>query len=160
MQTFTVHEPPEPPSDRIDRAERLTFVRDGFSWTAAVFAPVWLLAHRLWWALLAYLAVIAGLQVLNSQTRLDPDWLMIAGIALNLLVGFEADTLRRWGLDRRGWQTLGSVTGKNMGECERRFFDEWLVSQPVLAARPRDTASPTLGTRLRRPWGALFGSRL
>ena len=49
MLTFTVHEPPDPPADRIDRAERLAFVRDGFSWSAALFTPVWLLAHRLWW---------------------------------------------------------------------------------------------------------------
>ena len=44
MLTFTVHEPPNPPADRIDRAESLVFIKDGFSWIAALFAPLWLLA--------------------------------------------------------------------------------------------------------------------
>jgi hypothetical protein len=55
MRTFTVHEAPDPPADRIDRAAGLAFVRDGFSWSAALFTPIWLLAYRLWWPLLGYL---------------------------------------------------------------------------------------------------------
>ena len=54
MLTFTVHEPPNPPADRIERADKLVFVKDGFSWMAALFAPLWMLVHRLWWALLGY----------------------------------------------------------------------------------------------------------
>jgi hypothetical protein len=28
---------------------------------------------------------------------------------------------------------LGSVSGRNAEDCERRFFDMWLPTQPVLA---------------------------
>ena len=59
MLTFTVHEPPDPPADRIDRAEKLVFIKDGFSWIAAVFGPLWMIFHRLWWALLGFLLVLA-----------------------------------------------------------------------------------------------------
>ena len=38
MLTFTVHEPPNPPADRVDRAESLVFIKDGFSWAAALLA--------------------------------------------------------------------------------------------------------------------------
>jgi hypothetical protein len=58
----------------------------------------------------------------------------LAAFALNILIGFEADTLRRWGLERRGWHTVATVTGANAAECERRFFDSWLPTQPILAA--------------------------
>ena len=104
MLTFTVHEQPNPPADRIDRAERLTFVRDGFSWTAALFAPVWLLAHRLWWPFLGYLAAEGVIELVRQSELLHP-----------------------------GWTTLGSVSGRNAEDCERRFYDTWLPSQPVLA---------------------------
>ena len=30
MRTYTVHEQPNPPADRIDRAEKLVFIKDGF----------------------------------------------------------------------------------------------------------------------------------
>lgn len=133
MQTFTVHEPPNPPADRVDRAESLAFVRDGFSWPAALFAPIWLLVHRLWWALAGFVAIAGGLELLKYATLLDQRWIALALFALNLLVGLEADTLRRWALDRRGWRVLGSVTGRSAAECERRFYELWLPTQPILA---------------------------
>jgi hypothetical protein len=156
MPTFTVHEPPNPPADRIDRAERLVFVKDGFSWLAAVFGPVWLLAHRLWWPLLGYVLLSAAFQLLLTYIPvLDPGWIGLAGLALSLLIGFEADTLRRWGLRRRGWTALGTVTGKTASECERRFFDAWLPMQPILASGGQTQASAGGWQRL----GSLAGAR-
>jgi hypothetical protein len=133
MRSYTVHEPPNPASDRIDRAEGLVFVRDGFSWTAALFAPVWLIVHRLWWPLLGYVVLSGSIEFLRLATALDTGWTTLAVVGLHLLIGFEADALRRWTLDRRGWRTVGSVTGRSAEECERRFFDQWLPAQPVIA---------------------------
>jgi hypothetical protein len=134
MPTYTVHEPPAPAADRVDRAESLVFVKDGFSWLAALFAPLWLIVNRLWWPLLGYVLISAAFQLMTHVAGFDQRWMGLAGLALNLLVGFEADTLRRWGLERRGWRTVGMVTGRSASECERRFFDGWLPSQPIIAA--------------------------
>ena len=62
MQTFTVHEPPNAPADRVDRAESLLFIKDGFSWGAALFGPLWLLAHRLWWPLIGYIIAYGAIE--------------------------------------------------------------------------------------------------
>ena len=59
-------------------------------------------------------------------------------LGLNLLIGFEADTLRRWALDRSGWRMLGSVSGRTVAECERRFFDGWLPSAAHHCSRRAD----------------------
>ena len=136
MRTYTIHEQPDPAADRIDRAERLVFVKDGFSWAAALFAPIWLIVHRLWWPLVGYVAISAVFEIAQNIGSFDQRWLGLAGLALHLLIGFEADTLRRWGLERRGWRTVGTVTGASAAECERRFFDAWLPTQPILAAGP------------------------
>src|SRR5262245_34397319 len=143
MISFTVHERPDPPADRIDRAAGMMFVRDGFSWSAALFTPVWMLVHRLWWPLLAYIVAAGALELLRQTIAIDPGWLTVATVALGLLIGLEAATLRRWGLARRGWSTLGSVSGRNAEDCERRFFDLWLPSQPVLAQRAAAADSST-----------------
>jgi Protein of unknown function (DUF2628) len=146
MLTFTVHEPITPPADRVDRAESLLFVKDGFSWTAAVFAPIWLLASRLWLPLLGYLVVSAILQTARWLFAFDPSWMVLGTLALHLLVGLEAGALRQWSLQRRGWSNLGAVTGKSVAECERRFVEAWLPAQPIIAPRPNaGGAEPSQG---------------
>jgi len=155
MLTFTVHEPPNPPADRVDRAESLVFIKDGFSWAAALLAPIWLLVQRLWWPLLAVVVLYGGFELIKRATGVDQRWVGLAILALNLLIGFEADTLRRWALERRGWRTLGSVTGKTAAECERRFFESWLPTQPIIA--PRAEQRPVGGGWRRL--GGLIGAR-
>jgi hypothetical protein len=154
MPTYTVHEPPVPAADRIDRAESLVFVKDGFSWLAALFAPLWLIVNRLWWPLLGYVLISAIFQLMTQVVGFDQRWIGLAGLAVNLLVGLEADTLRRWGLERRGWRTVGMVTGKSASECERRFFDGWLPSQPIIAAGARSRTGSGGWRRL----GGLIGA--
>ena len=154
MLTFTVHEPPNPPPDRVDRAESLVFIKDGFGWVAALFAPIWLIVYRLWWPLLGFVVLSGGFELIKRVTGVDQRWVGLAVLALNLMIGFEADTLRRWALERRGWRTLGSVTGKTAAECERRFFETWLPTQPIIAP-PADPPARSGWRRL----GGLIGAR-
>ncbi|MEQ1672789.1 MAG: DUF2628 domain-containing protein [Hyphomicrobium sp.] len=133
LLTFTVHEPPDAGADRIDRASELRFVKDGFSWVTALFPPFGLAMSQLWLPLAAYLvftgAAVAALAALGvSETSITT-----AVIALQVFMGFEHSSLQRWSLDNDGWQMLGTVTGKTLDECERRFFESWLPGQPMIA---------------------------
>jgi hypothetical protein len=146
MQTYTVHEPPGGPADRIERADRLVFVKDGFSLAAALFTPFWMLAHRLWLALLIYVAALAGLELAVWAADLMQEtagWIMVA---LHVLVGFESDAIRRWTLGRRGYRLIGSVTGRGWDECERRFLEAWLAEQPFVSPKALE-AQPGWGSR-------------
>jgi hypothetical protein len=139
VKVFTVHEPPQPPADRIERGEQLAFVRDGFSWGAALFGPLWILANGLWLVLLGYLLIVVVGSVLVSLIGAGASaWSGWLGVALHLLLGLEAASLRRWTLERRGWSMVGSVAGVNREDAERRFFEAWLPDQPVI----RSTAEP------------------
>jgi len=146
MITFTVHEPPHPPADRIERAAGMAFVRDGFSWSAALFTPLWMLVHRLWWPLAAYLGITAAIELAREGLGLHSGWLTLATLALSLLIGLEAGTLRRWSLDRNGWTPLGTVSGRTTEDCERRFFTAWLTHPPA-ASPPASDDTPTAGAR-------------
>ena len=134
MITYTVHEPPDAPGDLLDRAEALVFVKDGFSWVAAAFGPFWMAANRLWLGLVGYLAVYGLLLGIFWALGIGQRPLSYALLALGAIVGFEADTLKRWTLERSGWRMIGSVNGRNSEECERRFFEAWLPGQPYVAA--------------------------
>ncbi len=132
MKTYTVHEPPEPHGDRLERAEALVFVPEGFSWGAALLTPFWLLAHGLWLGLVGYIGLVTISQLLVSAAGLPSQiggWLMMG---VHLLIGYEADSLRRWSLERRGFHTIATVNGQSVEDCERRFFDAWLDGQPYV----------------------------
>jgi len=65
----------------------------------------------------------------------------LIGILLGLLVGLEAGTLRRFTLSRRGWKNLGVVSGDDLEDAERRFFDAWLQRTNSTAGGPRAPAA-------------------
>lgn len=153
MRVYTVHEPPNPPTGLRDRAERLVFVREGFSWAAALFGPLWMLAHRMWLVLIGYIALQLGSEAALAALRASPEWMMTAFIAIQLAVGFEAAGLRRWTLARKGWRMVGSVTGDSALDCERRFIEAWLAEQQT--ARATEDHAPTEESKKpgrRRGW--------
>ncbi len=129
MVVYTAHEPPTADDSPQQRAISITFIKDGFSFLAALVPPIWLLAHGLILITLAYLAIAMGLAIGLEALGVAGNWIGWAIIALNVLLGFEAADLRRWHLRRKGWRELGSVTGISRLDCERRFFDAWLPAQ-------------------------------
>ena len=145
MTVYTVHEPPSRAGAAASDVERFAFVRDGFSWWAFLFAPLWMLRHRMWLVLLGYMVVVAALAgVLHLHGT--PAAGTVVWALLALFIGFEAGTLRRFGLARRGYRNIGLVVGDDLELAERRFFDSW-----VRKAGPAAGAAPALVASARAP---------
>jgi hypothetical protein len=143
MAVYTVHEPPPRKGESDGDPVRFAFVRDGFSFWAFLFGPLWMLRHRLWLVLIGYLVIAAGLQFALAKIDASGNANVLVGVLLALLVGFEAASLRRFTLDRRGWRNLGVVVADERELAERRFFDAWATEPP----RPRPLPGPP-STRL------------
>ena len=154
MMTYTVHEPELPQADRLDRAEELRFVKDGFSWWTALFPPLGFAARKLWWAVLAYVGVVLALTATLNALHVSSDLIALFVLALNLYLGFEASTIESWFLDQQGWTTVGSVMGRNRADCERRFFENWLPDQPAINSTAKGGARSQRGSS-----GWPFGAR-
>jgi hypothetical protein len=131
MAVFTVHEPP-PSGDLMRDAERVVFVRDGFSWLAFLFPLVWLLWHRMWLVTVLWIAVVVLVQW--GASLLGEPAPLVAAVVVALVMGFEASSLRRWTLERRRFRFAGVVAGTDRSECERRFFADWAGGAPVASA--------------------------
>ncbi|MCB1521236.1 MAG: DUF2628 domain-containing protein [Hyphomicrobiaceae bacterium] len=132
MTAYTVHEPPNPAMDRIDRADAMVFLKDAFSWSAFLLGPIWLLANRLWLALVGYVAGAVAVGGALQAIGADPGATVAALFGINAVIGYEAHLLRAAKLTSSGWSMLGTITGTSIAECERRFFEQWLPAQPVL----------------------------
>ena len=134
MVVYTVYEPPRVSSDRIDRATELVFVKDGFSWLAAVLPAVWFLVKGLWLELILFLigaAVLTwGIEVSGAAAEMSGILLLIAQI----VIGFDAGLLQATALERRGWRLVGTVTGHDSDQAERRFFETWQPGEAPAAA--------------------------
>ncbi|MEQ1715413.1 MAG: DUF2628 domain-containing protein [Hyphomicrobium sp.] len=149
--TYTIHEPPHPAADRVDRADDLRFIKDGFSWVTALCPPLGFAMKGLWLGLAGYLAAVGVLSALLTALGTDPGWIALIVLAVSLYLGFEISTFERFMLDRAGWNPLATVTGRNIGDCERRFFESWLPDQPIITAGK--SRGPISGKHGAMPFG-------
>lgn len=97
---------------------------------AFVLAPVWMLINRLWLALVMYIAAIVALELIMAAVGMHELWQALVGLAIHLVIGFEADEIRRLSLARKGWRAVAVVTGRDAEEGEARFLEGW----PAIAA--------------------------
>jgi hypothetical protein len=100
----------------------LVLVKEGFSWPAFFFTLLWALWHRLWLfaVLIAASGVALGLAV--EYFQLGPVLETALGLAWSVLIGFEANDLRRRALAWRGFALTDVVMGRSLAAAEHRFF--------------------------------------
>jgi hypothetical protein len=145
MPIYTVHAPVTNGAG-IAATDRFAFVRDGFHFWAALLGPVWLVWHRLWLALIGWIAVTVAIDVGIARLGASGTAIFLANLLIALLMGFEASSIRRWTLSRRNWRQLDIVVARNKETAERRFFDRWAAKQRVIndqAAVDRGAPPPT-----------------
>lgn len=115
MKTWTAHL-------RDDRPPEL--LREGFSWSAWAFGPLWLAAHRAWVAAGLVLAAQIALVVFARGTTLVVLW-----ITGNWLLGLFGNDLRRWALHLRGYTLAHVVAARD----DDSAFTRLLATRPDLA---------------------------
>lgn len=152
MITCTVHERESDEDGVTERSERIVFIREGFAMWALLVPLIWLFYHRLWLVMIAYLAAVFSIGVLVTVANLPE---MISGLvtmALSLLLALEGNDLRRWSLSRKGYALVDVSAGRDVEECEQRFFETWLPGQKdhkgvLPAIKPRQTGGPNENIR-------------
>ena len=147
-------------------------MRDGFHFWAFLLAPLWMLRHRLWLELIAYLLLLGGVDVRCCAASAIAGDARASGSgcsSLALLVGMEASSLLRWKLSRRalraGSASWSAMTAKRpsgvsstAGRTSRRGLRLWHAAS-ALAVR---TAADDLRAcqRRRRPVPAAGGAAM
>lgn len=153
MPVYTVHGLWAEGSIARPAADRIVLVRDGFHFWAFAMTLIWLVWHRLWWALLGYLALSIGTVVALSALGVSGGARIIVMLVIALLIGFEAASLWRWTLSRGKWRQLDVIVADDVESAERRFFDRLSSSRRDVDDRgsyaTRDYAGPMRPTTHR-----------
>jgi Protein of unknown function (DUF2628) len=139
MAIYTVLEPPLKRREARRGPDRFAFVRDGFHFWAFLFAPLWMLWHRLWLVFVGFVVATLALQLGLHALGVGSGGRLLAYALLALLVGLEAGTLRRRTLVRRGWREAGIVSGDTPEAAERRFFDAWTGASDEPGGKPAES---------------------
>jgi hypothetical protein len=153
MPIYTVHEPPLKGSQPEPDPERFAFVRDGFSFWAFLFGPLWMLRHRMWLVFAGYVLVVAALEAAFRLMGASFAQRLLAGLLIAILIGLEAPTLRRFTLARRRWGNVGIIVGDDLEAAESRFFQAWsdeghrrsTAATSALAPWPQPRAPEVIG---------------
>ena len=123
MGIYSVHIKGSP--DEPSAFERAVFVREGFSWAAFLLGPFWLIWTRAWFALLAWILLQITLGYLVHEHILPIMTQSLIDSIVALALGFEATSVRRFALERRGFHMIDLVQDSRLADAERRFFSRW-----------------------------------
>jgi len=157
MPVYTVLEPLAHGGSVSERADRVVFLRDGFSWSAFLFTPLWLVYQRLWLGVLTYSVAMVALQIGLRMAGIGTGGQLLIGALVALLFGLEGANLRRWSMTRRGrWRELGTVVAADLDEAEQRFFDAWVAGEVAAPVPPTATAQSILRPQPPRDVLGLF----
>ena len=143
MSMFTVHLRAGD-LDRPMPSDEPVFVREGFSWGAYFFAPLWSVFRRSWLGFFGWIAAAALILALGRYFGVAELAIIGAFLALNLIFGFEAAQLRRRSLARRGYHLVDVVSGHNSSEAEISFALRRAAqfNAAAVPASPQPTAAP------------------
>ena len=133
MAVYSVYEPPSEAPDIAERADRLAFVKDGFSWSALIVPIPWLIYYRMWIELIVLVAIYVALLAAFGTDTAGQTLVAWASLAISIVFGFEANDLRAASLERRGYRLAGVVSGRDRTEAELSFFRVWLPQQAKAA---------------------------
>jgi hypothetical protein len=129
--------------------DRFVFVKEGFCWPAFYMTIPWLIWRGMWLSLVAYVLVVAAVFAFAGGAPPPVAWTIL--VLFGALVGLEANNLRRWTLERRGYRFLGVAAGDRKTEAEYRFFVAWASGPATLNthlpsdhnSQSPDTSTPT-----------------
>ncbi|VAV91795.1 hypothetical protein MNBD_ALPHA08-835 [hydrothermal vent metagenome] len=124
MNLYTVHYRKESEASLTGLAQDVVLVRDGFNWSALFLPSIWFLSKKMWFVFGVYLVIQAALLVIVFWGELPTEVLTITKITGNLILGFEANNLQRWSLDRDRYRERETIAARDMVAAEHRFFSQ------------------------------------
>jgi len=158
MSVYVVMEPGDLAPDLAQ--EKALLVRDGFSFGAFLFPPLWLLTRRLWLEAAAAVLFLLAAGVLAAWLSGHEGLAPVLSILIGLYFGLEGSALQLAALRRRGFRDWGVVEARDRRDAELRYAaeaDDYDIRiahpQPVVTSSPSHTRQTSADVGLvSYPW--------
>jgi hypothetical protein len=108
------------------------FVRQAFSWKAFFLGPIWLLRHRLWAGFVVW-AAACSILIAASPTIISASACLFIALALQILLGLEANRLREAKLAKNGYRLVEIIAAPAHDEAEIAFYRQFEAPDEPLA---------------------------
>ncbi|GGC51811.1 DUF2628 domain-containing protein [Chelatococcus reniformis] len=155
MTPYVLYVPEDAQPGNAAALKRAEVVKDGIAWWAVLFPLLWFIWHRLWLGTLAVLAAGAALSLACYLLDVDRSAASLAHLALVVFFALEANQIRGWTLQRRGFAAVDAVLDRSRAGAETKLFARWLAGEAQAVAAPR-SASPTPRVSAPGPVVGLF----
>lgn len=123
MAIYSAYLPPD------GTREDARFIADGPAIFALIVPAVYLIWHRLWQPLMAYV-LVAGALALPSMLVPSP-WLGLLPALPGFFLMLQGRDLVRADLEQKGWHEAASLQADNEADAELRFFSMDLPAKSV-----------------------------
>ncbi len=120
MRLYTVHLGRRRPDSEPD----LVLIKEGFCWPALFLTAFWALWHRMWLVAIALFVINGILSGLVHALGLNAASSGVLSAGFAVIVGFVANDLRRWFLERRGFLFSEVVSGADQDAAARNYLDD------------------------------------
>lgn len=104
--------------------ENIIFIKEGFSFFALLFGPLWFLFHKMWREFLALLVVGVVLALLKQISFFSSFDLYLMQLALAFAIAINSNHWRAEYLHKKkNHRLLGFIIAKNTDEARLKFVD-------------------------------------
>lgn len=100
----------------------MELVREGFSFSAFLFGPLWFAGSRAWLGATVWIIGAASIAALSVAFAAGAGALLMAIVTFMFLMGLEASEFRRRSLIRRGYRLADIVEAHDRNEAQVRFL--------------------------------------
>jgi len=109
--------------------EDLILVKNGFSYSAFFFTPLWIVHHRMWKELFALIFIFLTFYLLNQRTLITNSDISSIYLSLALMIGVNANYWYTEFLLCSNYQFMGCIFGKSSEAAKVKFIDNYLQDE-------------------------------
>ena len=114
--------------------ENIIFIKEGFSWGAAVFNFFMAFYNKMWALGIALLLINILLSILGGNNYIYPELAQALYVGFFLFVGCNYNDWYRHNLEKRGYSYCGVASGKNVEDALSSFISEMLQSNSFVSS--------------------------